>query len=276
MTSRGRRGGRGRSGPGRNHYDPNKGTWDGQLPNASLTQPGEASENRDDKWPSIIERDGFVDLAAVTHGLSSAETSVLRRVFFRCGPGMKACYESQESMARYLRLSRRTVIRALDRLLELELVYRLTQFHGSGRSNGYGPRFLISPHFCHGVTNDGESQMDGGKCSICDTVSSHLCHCVTQTEGTEIRSDQEKHPEESGLVSEQSSVLSVHLGHSVTNGRQGVTNGVVIPECEVCGNPWTPDPLRHRTAVHRGLREFVCDTCRKAQVVAAKQRQGPL
>ena len=34
-----------------------------------------------------------------------------------------------------------------------------------------------------------------------------------------------------------------------------------IPECGECGRPWTADVGRHRRAVYRGMREFICDSC---------------
>ena len=38
-----------------------------------------------------------------------------------------------------------------------------------------------------------------------------------------------------------------------------------IPECGECGKPWTTDLGRHQRAVHRGLRECICDSCREEQ-----------
>ena len=50
--------------------------------------------------------------------------------------------------------------------------------------------------------------------------------------------------------------------------------GADIAECRECGRPWTTDVMRHRTSVHRGLREFICDDCREVQTAAVAARRG--
>ena len=47
-----------------------------------------------------------------------------------------------------------------------------------------------------------------------------------------------------------------------------------IPECGECGKPWTTDLGRHQRAVHRGLRECICDSCREEQIAAVAARHG--
>ena len=57
--------------------------------------------------------------------------------------------------------------------------------------------------------------------------------------------------------------------------QMGTVPAADVPECHKCGLPWTYDICRHRTAVQRGLREFICDGCREAEI-AAKCAIGPL
>ena len=120
------------------HYDPSTGKWDGQLPVAGILS--QVPEN----WPTIIERDSFVDVAAVTPELSACQTAVFRRICFRAGSASQGCFESQDSMGRYLGYKRRAIQRALDHLQDLGLIHKVTAFYGSGKSNSYIPIFRLS------------------------------------------------------------------------------------------------------------------------------------
>ena len=45
-----------------------------------------------------------------------------------------------------------------------------------------------------------------------------------------------------------------------------VASAADVPECIQCELPWTHDVGRHRTALRRGMRKFLCDGCREAQI----------
>ena len=268
------------------HYNPETGAWDGQLVQPDVVDqlsPAGILEKRPEDWPSIVERDSFADLATIEFGLAGPESSVFRRILFRAGPASQACWESQPNLGRYLGLGERTVRRALARLLELGLVHRVTAYHGSGSSNGYVPVMRIA-HSGHSGRN-GENEA-----SIPATQAAHSGHCGRLTEGTEnvsdpesLNSDSLESPEsgDSNLIS-----TSVHSGQSGRNevsaesipvrvaGMGDGGPGAEIPECGECGRPWTTDVMRHRTSVHRGLRDFICDACREEQISAAAVRRA--
>ena len=297
-----------------------------QLPNAELTaqlgrstsksgeptkdnprsygEPGAAAAA---EWPSIVERDGFVDLAADMLKLGPSETSVLRRIFFRAGPGTKVCYESQESMARYLRMHEKTVRRALDRLTELGLVSKVTQFHGQGRSNGYLPHMTLmdklpSAHSWRDARNGIPGTTPGMETddpSIPGMVSLHSGHDARLTE---YRTDIVPiHSSEEGIFEleetsdpEYIGDTSVHSGHHARNGGPSVPIPGIMPgmeeelppapPCKDCGNPWTtPERQRELTLRDRRMkltppRERQCDNCWQAELnqkqseLAAKER----
>ena len=60
---------------------------DGQLSVAGIL------ELPADQWPTLIERDGFADLAGVTLNLSGPESAVFRRICFRAGSASQGCWE---------------------------------------------------------------------------------------------------------------------------------------------------------------------------------------
>ena len=133
------------------HYNPSTGSWDGQLPNPDITDqlsPAGLLEKPPENWPTIIERDFFVDLAVVTLNLSACQTAVFRRICFRAGSASQGCWESQDSIARYLGYKRRAIQMALDHLQDLGLIHKVTAFYGSGKSNTYVPIFRLGP-FAH-------------------------------------------------------------------------------------------------------------------------------
>ena len=296
-------------------------TQGSQLPNAELTvqldrstsnlvesttdsprsygEPGAAAAA---EWPSIIERDGFVDLAADMLKLGPSETSVLRRIFFRAGPGTKVCYESQKSMARYLRIHEKTVRRALERLTELGLVSKVTQFHGQGRSNGYLPHTTLmdklpaahSGHDARNVIPGATPGMGTDDPSIPGMVSLHSGHDARLTEYrtdiVPIHSSEEgifelKEPSDTEYIGD----ISVHSGHHARNGGPSIPIPGIMPgmeeelppalPCKDCGNPWTtPERQRELTLRDRRMKlpppgERQCDDCWKAEL---NQKQAEL
>ena len=302
------------------HYDPStSGTWDGQLSHPDIAEqlsPAGILEKPPENWPSIIERDGFADVATVTFDLTGPESSVLRRILFRAGSASQGCWESLPNMGRYLGLNEKTVRRALARLLDLGLIHKVKAYHGDGKSNCYVPVLRIS-HSGQRVQNDGnegsipdseglhsglsvQNDADGGfaldsvnshsglsaqngenEASILDSVSLHSGLSAHQTEGTEITTDSESLDsviDDSKDVSNlKLTSISVHSGQRVQNGaspasipgtesRMDGVSSADITECASCGLPWTTDAGRHLTAIRRGLREFICDGCREAQI----------
>ena len=250
------------------HYDSsNGGKWDGQLPVAGiLSQVPET-------WPSIIERDSFVDLAAVTLKLSACQTAVFRRIAFRAGSASQGCFESQDNMARYLGYKRRAVQRALDHLQDLGLIHRVGAFHGSGKSNSYVPIFRLS-HLRTSDANDDPSicapdaRMGLISPSICVSDDTHLRTSDALTEGTDkvdILSDETVTLKESqGACDLKDESQPPFICVPVT--QMDAAPPAAVPECGICRLPWTYDVGRHRTALRRGMRAFICDGCREAQI----------
>ena len=261
------------------HYDPStSGTWDGQLPHpdvAGQLSPAGLLEKPPRDWPSIIERDGFADLATVTFNLTGPESAVLRRILFRAGSASQGCWESLPNMGRYLGFNERTVRRALARLLGLGLIHKVKAYHGDGKSNCYVPVLRIA-HSGLSVQN-GENET-----SILDFVSLHSGLSVHQTEGTEIviysESEDSEFQRSHDTGDSKMASASVHSGQRVQNGASPAAipdtesemssspSATSITECHVCGLPWTTDAGRHLTAIRRGLREFICDGCRESQI----------
>ena len=269
------------SGPPRTprHYDPStSGTWDGQLSHPDIAEqlsPAGILEKPPENWPSIIERDGFADVATVTFDLTGPESAVLRRILFRAGSASQGCWESLPNMGRYLGFNERTVRRSLARLLDLGLIHKVTAYHGSGNSNCYVPVMRIA-HSGLSVQNDADESLAPG------SVDSHSGLSVHQTEGTEILIDPEsldsQFQKSHDTGDSKITSISVYSGQRVQNGASPSSisdtesemssspSSTSITECHVCGLPWTPDAGRHRTAIRRGLREFICDGCREVQI----------
>ena len=282
------------------HYDPStSGTWDGQLSHPDIAEqlsPAGILEKPPENWPSIIERDGFADVATVTFDLTGPESAVLRRILFRSGSASQGCWESLPNMGRYLGFNERTVRRALARLLGLGLIHKVKAYHGDGKSNCYVPVLRIA-HSRLSVQNDADEgsipnsaslhsglsvQNGENETSILDFVSLHSGLSVHQTEGTEIvihseSSDSEFQRSHAAGDSKMAST-SVHSGQRVQNGASpepipdtesemsSSPSATSITECHVCGLPWTTDAGRHLTAIRRSLREFICDGCRESQI----------
>ena len=243
------------------HYDPStSGTWDGQLPHpdvAGQLSPAGLLEKPPRDWPSIIERDGFADLATVTFNLTGPESAVLRRILFRAGSASQGCWESLPNMGRYLGFNERTVRRALARLLGLGLIHKVKAYHGDGKSNCYVPVLRIahsglsvqndadegsipdsaSLHSGLSVQNDADEGLAPGfvdshsglsvqngenETSILDFVSLHSGLSVHQTEGTEIVIHSESKDSEFqrsyDTGDSKMASTSVHSGQRVQNG----------------------------------------------------------
>ena len=58
--------------------------------------------------------------------MTQYEVAVLRRIMFRWGRRSQACWESQERMVKYLKVSHRSVQRALKSLLEMGMIHKVT------------------------------------------------------------------------------------------------------------------------------------------------------
>ena len=262
------------------HYDSTTGSWDGQLPHPDIVD-GDLSvagilEKPSEAWPSIIERDSFVDVAAVTLQLSACQTAVFRRIAFRSGSASQGCWESQENLGLYLGYKRRAIQRALDHLQDVGLIHKTTAFHGHHKSNCYTPIFRISHLRTRSANEDPaicvpEAQMDLIGPPICASDDLHLRTSDALTEGTDhvVMSH-----ESTVTLSESQDVCdledeSQHPFICVPEAQmKEVAPPADVPECHECGLPWTTDPGRHRTALRRGLRDFICDACREAQIAA--------
>ena len=248
------------------HYDPNNGRWDGQLPVAGLLS--QVPEN----WPSIIERDAFVDLASVTLNLSACQTATFRRICFRAGSASQGCWESQDNIARYLGYKRRAVQMALHHLQYLGLIHKVTAFYGSGKSNSYIPIFRLA-HLRTSDANDEipicapDAQMGMISPSICASDDTRMRTTCAPTEGTEV--DILNDESSSTLPKSQDACdLKDESPHPFicASGAQMDAVSPAVPECHKCALPWTYDVGRHRTALRRGMRTFICDGCREAQI----------
>ena len=260
------------------HYNPSTGSWDGQLPNPDITDqlsPAGLLEKLPENWPSIIERDAFVDLAAVTLNLSACQTAVFRRIAFRAGSASQGCFESQDNMARYLGYKRRAIQMALHHLQDLGLIHRVGAFYGSGKSNTYVPIFRLS----HLRTSDANeespicaphAQMGLTSPSVCASDDTRMRTTCAPTEGT----DNESLSHESSLTLSESQDFCDSENQSqpqficASGAQMDVVPSADVPECGSCGLPWTYDVGRHRTALQRGMRAFICDSCREAQIAA--------
>ena len=225
--------------------------------------------------PAIIERDAFVDLAAVTLNLSACQTAVFRRIAFRAGSASQGCFESQDNMARYLGYKRRAIQMALHHLQDLGLIHRVGAFYGSGKSNTYVPIFRLS----HLRTSDANeespicaphAQMGLTSPSVCASDDTRMRTTCAPTEGT----DNESLSHESSLTLSESQDACDLENQSqpqficASGAQTDVVPSADVPECGNCGLPWTYDVGRHRTALQRGMRAFICDSCREAQIAA--------
>ena len=242
------------------HYNPVTGSWDGQLPNPGIADqlsPAGILEKPPENWPSIIERDSFVDLAAVTLGLSACQTATFRRICFRAGSASQGCFESQDNMARYLGYKRRAIQMALHHLQDMGLIHRVGAFYGSGKSNTYVPTFRLS----HLRTSDAneespicapDAQMGLTSPSVCASDDTRMRSTCAPTEGTEV----DILSDEIVTLSESQGACDLknesHPQFICASGAQmDAAPPAAVPECGSCALPWTADPGRHRTALRR-------------------------
>ena len=223
------------------HYDPStSGTWDGQLSHPDIAEqlsPAGILEKPPENWPSIIERDGFADVATVTFDLTGPESAVLRRILFRAGSASQGCWESLPNMGRYLGFNERTVRRSLAKLLDLGLIHKVTAYRGSGNSNCYVPVMRIAHSGLSVQNNENEGsipdpeglhsglsvQNDADEGLAPGSLDSHSGLSVHQTEGTEILIDPEsldsKFQRSHDAGDSKVTSISVHSGQRVQNGR---------------------------------------------------------
>ena len=254
--------------------DPENGKWDGQFPVAGLLS--QLPEN----WPSIIERDGFVDVVTTIEGLSIPESAVLRRIAFRTGPASQGCWESLGSMARYLGGNERTIRRAINRLLDLGLIHKVQtgKFRGRGDTNAYIPILRAGHRYGLPVHNDtGHRAHDGvNGVPVVDFQSANMDTESNKQKGTDIVSDIQsidsgiqEYQDAGGLIPSSKFVLTD------TESKTGSASAVNVPECVGgCGQPWTrPEKHLEKLLFNRKCNlpapEYLCQCCWQAQVRAA-------
>ena len=272
------------------HYDPTTGQWDGQLPHPDIADQLSAAgilEQSPENWPDVFKRDAWVDSVAGLYEVTQYEVAVLRRVMFRCGSRSQACWESQLSMAKYLKVGRRTIQRALASLQDMGMILRVTFYRGDHSHNAYVPVFQFPPDHLrppganepdlvnvpksldlpvHLRPSDAHMRPPGALTVRTVHVTSHESHeALLSAKEDDLDPELESHqpfisaPQaQMGSESSQSSISAPQA--------QMETSAADIPECHVCGLPWTYDVGRHRLALQRRIREFLCDSCREEQI----------
>ena len=94
-----------------------------------------------EKWWSVIHRDRVVDLVVTTCNLTLLQAAVYRRIVFRAGPEDMTCWESPESMARFLGTTARSIRRALS---DLEEMGRILCKGKKGKLRAWTPNLKIA------------------------------------------------------------------------------------------------------------------------------------
>ena len=258
------------------HYDPSTGSWDGQLPHANLVDvplsPAGILERPEEYWPDAFKRDAWVDAVAGMYELSQYEVAVLRRVMFRCGRRSQACWESQESMVKFLKVSRRSVQRALKSLLDMGMIHKVNFYHGDNSGNAYVPTFQLPPdHLRLGGANEPDLVNVPKTLTLpphLRLTGAHLRPPGAQTVITEHVSDYESRhmllsqKEDAGAAKNVDTQPFI----SAPQTQMDVASSADVPECGSCALPWTYDVGRHRTALRRGMRVFICNSCRESQI----------
>ena len=238
-------------------------------------------------WPSLIERDRWVDLAADTHKLTANQTSVLRRVCFRAG-SERGCTESQGNMGKWLRVDRRTVQRCLDRLLDLGLLEQDGRKHESATGNAYIPNFLLAEKLgcdtlggqpkSEGITLETDTGIELG----CDNEDIRLRHSLTHKQKeqrllTKLTNYINKPGDELGPTTLQEregekkiepATLSVTVAPlSQPNPAQVHPD---IPECRRCAGPLMTPERRLKTKLMRMPIDLTmpCKDCAVTEIAA--------
>ena len=239
------------------------GERDGRLPVAGLLE--QVPEN----WPTIFQRLDWVNYVAQAFELSCQETMILIRIVRRAGNRSQACWESQDTMAREGRMHRVTAGKALTRLRDLGLIHKVARYHDAGHSDAHVPIFETA-HLQPTATNEVRAQNTPTHGPIC---SPELHHLQPTTPQKKVKGISDLDIEGSGnSKNAENEGVSINVSNSF-HMQPTATNGADITECEVCGLPWTVDPLRHRRGIRRGLRDFICNECWDAQVSVAQEGQ---
>ena len=261
----------------KSHYDPSTGSWDGQVPHPDLVHgelsPAGILEKPSESWPDVFKRDAWVDSVAGLYEVTQYEVVVLRRIMFRCGSGSQACWESQLSMAKYLKVGRRTIQRALASLLEMGMIHKVTFYRGDHAHNAYVPTFQFPPdHLRLGGANEPDVVNVPKTLDLpvhLRLTGAHMRPPGAQTVRTVTVTD---HKSCDGLLSQkedesgpENELLQPFISAPQAQ-MEDVASATDVPECGSCALPWTSDVGRHRTALRRGMRAFICDGCREAQI----------
>jgi hypothetical protein len=261
----------------KSHYDPSTGSWDGQVPHPDLVHgelsPAGILEKPSESWPDVFKRDAWVDSVAGLYEVTQYEVVVLRRIMFRCGSGSQACWESQLSMAKYLKVGRRTIQRALASLLEMGMIHKVTFYRGDNSHNAYIPTFECPPDHLRLTGANGPDLVNLPKTLDLPVhlrlTGAYMRPPGAQTVRTVTVTD---HKSCDGLLSQKEdelgpeNVLPQPFISAPQAQMEDVASAADVPECESCALPWTSDVGRHRTALRRGMRKFICDACREAQI----------
>ena len=259
------------------HYDPSTGSWDGQVPHPDLVHgelsPAGILEKPSESWPDVFKRDAWVDSVAGLYEVTQYEVVVLRRIMFRCGSGSQACWESQLSMAKYLKVGRRTIQRALASLLEMGMIHKVTFYRGDNSHNAYVPTFNCPPDHLRLTGANGPDLVNLPKTLDLPvhlrltgahmrppgalTVRTDIVTCDKSRDVLLSKKEDESGPEDE-LLKPFISAPQAQM--------EDVASAADVPECGSCALPWTYDVGRHRLALQRGMRVFICNSCREVEI----------
>ena len=261
----------------KSHYDPSTGSWDGQVPHPDLVHgelsPAGILEKPSESWPDVFKRDAWVDSVAGLYEVTQYEVVVLRRIMFRCGSGSQACWESQLSMAKYLKVGRRTIQRALASLLEMGMIHKVTFYRGDNSHNAYIPTFECPPDHLRLTGANGPDLVNLPK-TLDLPVHLRLTGAYMRPPGAQtIRTvTVTDHKSCDGLLSQKEdelgpeNVLPQPFISAPQAQMEDVASAADVPECGSCALPWTYDVGRHRLALQRGMRVFICNSCREVEI----------
>ena len=233
-------------------------------------------------WPSIIERDRWVDLAVDLHQLTANQTAVLRRVCFRAG-SESGCTESQGNMGKYLRLGRRTVQRCLDQLLNLGVVQLDGRKHSSLAGNAYIPNFLVAEKLgCATLGGQPESEeIDPENELGCATDDVRLRQSLTHKQKEQIYIPELTNLSEKNAAGESAPAASPKPDSEMNLELVSPSVPVApvaqpspaqahadIPDCQRCGGPlMTLERLRKAKQLHLAINlTLPCKTCANAEM----------
>ena len=226
-----------------------------------------------ESWPDVFKRDAWVDSVAGLYEVTQYEVVVLRRIMFRCGSGSQACWESQLSMAKYLKVGRRTIQRALASLLEMGMIHKVTFYRGDNSHNAYIPTFECPPDHLRLTGANGPDLVNLPKTLDLPVhlrlTGAYMRPPGAQTVRTVTVTD---HKSCDGLLSQKEdelgpeNVLPQPFISAPQAQMEDVASAADVPECGSCALPWTYDVGRHRLALQRGMRVFICNSCREVEI----------